>query len=55
MPLANQKQDDITLISKKLAYRTDDHGDGILSPTFLAVDATGAITASKSRDRSETT
>jgi hypothetical protein len=43
---ANQKQDDITLISKKLAYRIDDHGNNTLSPTFLAVDATGTITAS---------
>ena len=45
-PLANQKQDDIYVISRKLAYRADDHGNNALSPTFLAVAASGTITAS---------
>jgi hypothetical protein len=44
-PLANQTQDDISLISTKLTFRADDHGNNNLSPTFLSVDATGTITA----------
>ncbi len=43
---ANQKQDDISIIGTKLTYRADDHGNNTLSPTFLAVNATGVITAS---------
>ncbi len=43
---ATQPQDDINLISAKLTFRPDDHGNDILAPTPLSVDAAGAITAS---------
>ena len=43
---ATQQQDDINLISTKLAYRPDDHGNDTLTSTPLSVAATGAITAS---------
>ena len=45
-PYATQLEDDIEKIRTKLTYRTDDHGNEILSSTFLAVDAAGTITAS---------
>jgi hypothetical protein len=43
---ATQLQDDINIISTKLSYRADDHGNTNASPTFLTVGATGVIKSS---------
>ena len=45
-PFATQLQDDIDLISSKLIYRPDDHGNNTLTSSSLLVDAAGTITAS---------
>lgn len=40
---ANNTQDDLAIISSKLGYRPDDHGNGMSAATPLAVDPDGTI------------
>lgn len=42
---ATQLQDDLSLISKKLTYRVDDHGNTGATPTPLFIDTSGKILA----------
>ena len=49
-PGANNTQDDIAIISGKLTYRTDDHGNSMAAAAMLAVDADGTVWSSNPED-----
>jgi PKD repeat protein len=43
---ANQTQDDLSIISRKLSYIPDDHGDNSTTATSLIIDTDGAVVSS---------
>ena len=52
---ANNLQDDLTIISNKLSYRIDDHGNTISNATELIVESDGTVNVSNPENDPENT